>query len=159
MLAVRVAQRVNDCLVIVGNEVEGCFASIETMYTDMLREYNAAQKDGDAVQYQPLVFDIDPKERCELCFHASADDRPLGIHVGKKYHPECANMWITCVDKTIPVFISKEDSFYSPACLKPRFPLTPKVGAISETVSTISSLSKRGIVCHRTGLSLHSLIA
>ena len=81
MLAVRVAQRVNDCLVIVGNEVEGCFASIETMYTDMLREYNAAQKDGDAVQYQPLVFDIDPKERCELCFHASAAGDSRGEEV------------------------------------------------------------------------------
>ena len=114
MLTVRVAQRINDCMVIVGNEIEDCFSSIEKMYTDMLDEFNEAQDEDKRILYKRLVFDMKKRERCELCFHASDEDRPLATHIGKKYHPECANLWISQVDKSIPIFVSKEDSFYSP---------------------------------------------
>ncbi|OAO11928.1 hypothetical protein AV274_6433 [Blastocystis sp. ATCC 50177/Nand II] len=112
MLAVRVAQRINDCMVIVGNEIEGCFDSTEKMYTDMLNEFNEAQDEDKRIVYKRLVFDLKKRERCELCLHASDEDRPLASHIGRKYHPECANLWISRIDKSIPVYVSKEDSFY-----------------------------------------------
>lgn len=114
MLAVRVAQRINDCMVIVGNEIEGCFDSTEKMYTDMLNEFNEAQDEDKRIVYKRLVFDLKKRERCELCLHASDEDRPLASHIGRKYHPECANLWISRIDKSIPVYVSKEDSFYFP---------------------------------------------
>lgn len=114
MLAVRVAQRINDCMAIVGNEIEGCFDSTEKMYTDMLNEFNEAQDEDKRIVYKRLVFDLKKRERCELCLHASDEDRPLASHIGRKYHPECANLWISRIDKSIPVYVSKEDSFYFP---------------------------------------------
>ena len=36
----------------------------------------------------------------------------MGSLLGRKYHPECANLWITRIENVVPVFVAKEDSLY-----------------------------------------------
>ena len=36
----------------------------------------------------------------------------MGSLLGRSYHPECANLWFSRIDKMIPVFVSKEDSLF-----------------------------------------------
>ena len=59
-----------------------------------------------------LEFDYKEKNVCQLCLHASKSDRKLGSLLGRSYHPECANLWFSRIDKMIPVFVSKEDSLF-----------------------------------------------
>ena len=108
-----VAQRVDDSMRIISNEVEDCFDECESTYKEMLDEFNKTQKsDQEQIHYERLEFDYKEKNVCQLCLHASKSDRKMGSLLGRSYHPECANLWFSRIDKMIPVFVSKEDSLF-----------------------------------------------
>lgn len=100
-------------MTIIGNEMEGYFEECEKIYKEIITVYNEAQKDDTTrMEYQRLVFDYRDKCTCQLCLHASRSDRSMGSLLGRKYHPECANLWITRIENVVPVFVAKEDSLY-----------------------------------------------
>ena len=93
--------------------MEGYFEEGEKIYKDIVTLFNDAQKDDKTrIEYQRQVFDYRDKCTCQLCLHASRSDRSMGNLLGRKYHPECANLWITRIEKVVPVFVAKEDSLY-----------------------------------------------
>ena len=93
--------------------MEGYFEECEKIYKDIVIAYNEAQKeDTTRIEYKRLDFDYHDKCTCQLCLHASRSDRSMGSLLGRKYHPECANLWITRIENVVPVFVTKEDSLY-----------------------------------------------
>ena len=73
-----VAQRVDDSMRIISNEVEDCFDECESTYKEMLDEFNKAQKsDQEQIHYERLEFDYKEKNVCQLCLHASKSDRKI----------------------------------------------------------------------------------
>ena len=92
---------------------ESSVTKCESTYKEMLDEFNKAQKsDQEQIHYECLEFDYKEKNVCQLCLHASKSDRKMGSLLGRSYHPECANLWFSRIDKMIPVFVSKEDSLF-----------------------------------------------
>lgn len=111
--AVRVAQRVDDGMMIVGKQVKGCYRGLENDFKDMLDEFNRCQKVKEReIAYEPLEFEDISSGCCQLCLHKSSSDRKLGQYLGKSYHPECANLWLTRISKEIPSLVPLEDSVY-----------------------------------------------
>ena len=110
---IRVAQRVDNAMKIAGSEMDGCYETMERKYLKIVDKYNSSQKDSSSrVMYERMVFDWRDQCRCELCLHASTSDRPMASLLGRRYHPECANLWMSCIEKVIPVFVKKENSLY-----------------------------------------------
>ena len=108
--AVRVGQRVDDAMMIVGSRMEGCFETIERTFKEMVKRVNQYQE--EKIVYEPMEFEECGKNCCQLCLHESSSDRKLGNHLGKPYHPECANLWISRVNEMIPSLVPLEDSLY-----------------------------------------------
>ena len=108
--AVRVAQRVDDAMMIVGSRMEGCFDSIERTFKKMVQRVNPYQE--EKIAYEPMEFEECGKDFCQLCLHKSSSDRKLGSYFGKPYHPECANLWLSRVNKTIPSLVPLEESLH-----------------------------------------------
>ena len=110
MWAVRVAQRVDEDMMIVGSRMEGCFESLERSFKQMVKRVNQYQ--DEEIVYEPLEFEECGQNCCQLCLHHSSSDRKLGSHLGKPYHPECANLWLSRVNEKIPSLVPLEDSLY-----------------------------------------------
>ena len=98
---------------IAGSEMDDCYDTLENKYKKIVDKYNHAQKDpSNCVLYERMTFDWRDQCRCELCLHASTSDRQMASLLGRRYHPECANLWMSCIEKIIPVFVEKENSMY-----------------------------------------------
>lgn len=108
----KVAERINECLMVIGKEMNGCLKKIQDIYNSCLKEFNQYQQESSRLMYEQMVFDYSTAMKCDFCLHHCESDRDFVVHLGRSYHPECANMWIHSIDKTIPVFTSKEESMY-----------------------------------------------
>lgn len=98
---------------VVGSEKQESLKKIVDDYQHCLEEYNQYQKDKyQCISYEEMHFDYSTSNKCDLCLHHSESDRDFVIHLGRYYHPECANLWLHSIDKTIPVYTTKEESMY-----------------------------------------------
>lgn len=100
-------------MIVVGNGNQDSYKKIIDDYRTCLEEYNQYQNDKDlCLTYEEMHFDYSTSNKCDLCLHHAESDREFVIHLGRYYHPECANLWIHSIDKVIPVYTTKEESMY-----------------------------------------------
>ena len=109
----KIAERFNECMLAIGKERKGVLNEIKAQYQQCLDAYNQYQKDKTRwLSYEEMHFDYSTANKCELCLHHCEQDREFVTHLGRLYHPECANMWIHSIQKELPVYTKLEESMY-----------------------------------------------
>ena len=103
----------SECIVVCNIQPSASLQSIKQVYQDCIREYNRfATTLSEYKEYEEMKFDYSTANKCDLCLHHAEGDREFVMHLGKNYHPECANLWLIMGKKDLPVFTSIENSMY-----------------------------------------------
>ena len=63
MWAVRVAQRVDEDMMIVGSRMEGCFDTLERTFKQMVKRVNQYQ--DEKIVYEPMEFEECGQDCCQ----------------------------------------------------------------------------------------------
>lgn len=108
--AVKVAERMHECLMVIGQAEEDGFTELVKEYKECVEMVNQYQKENRRIVYQEMKFDYSTANKCDLCLHHCESDREFVMHLGRRYHPECVNIWMHMGKKDIPVYTTKEGS-------------------------------------------------
>ena len=109
LFAVKIAERINDCILVCNTQPSVSLQSIKQKYSECIHQMSLFSA---LPAYEEMKFDYSTANKCDLCLHHAEGDREFVTHLGRNYHPECANLWLNMGKKDLPVFTLMENSMY-----------------------------------------------